>query len=98
MAEMLRLVTGWDVDADELRTTAGRIVTAKKWYNIQTGWTPDEDRLPDRFYRDALPDSTGGDAILSRERMQTLIQQYNLARGWTVEGYLPDPSGAESSL
>ncbi len=48
-AEMLRLVTGWDVTADELRQTAARIVTAKKRFNILAGWTPAEDTLPDRL-------------------------------------------------
>src|SRR5947209_5308721 len=48
-AEILRLVTGWDVSAEELRQTARRIVTAKKRFNILAGWTPAEDTLPDRL-------------------------------------------------
>ena len=48
-AEMLRLVTGWDVTAAELRQTAARIVTAKKRFNILAGWTPAEDTLPERL-------------------------------------------------
>ena len=55
-AEMLRLVTGWDVTADELRATAARIVTAKKRFNILAGWTPAEDTLPDRMLRQPLPE------------------------------------------
>ena len=55
-AEMLRLVTGWDVTADELRETAARIVTAKKRFNILAGWTPAEDTLPDRMLRQPLPE------------------------------------------
>ena len=47
-AEMLRLVTGWDVTADELCQTARRIVTAKKLFNIRAGWKPEEDTLPAR--------------------------------------------------
>src|SRR5690606_5873653 len=50
MAEMLSLVTGWDVTSAELARTAERIVAAKKWYNIRQGWTPDEDTLPRRFF------------------------------------------------
>src|SRR5262249_36858994 len=42
-AELLAAVTGWDVTAQELRTTGRRIVTAKKLYNIREGWTPAED-------------------------------------------------------
>lgn len=90
MAQMLRLVTDWDVDAAELRSTARRIVTAKKLFNIREGWTPDEDRLPARVHRDPLPDGPGRGTRLSAERLRNMIRQYNLARGWTAEGWLPD--------
>ena len=87
-AEMLRLVTGWDVTAAELRATAARIVTAKKGFNIQAGWTPTEDTLPKRLLKQPLPDDP--QASLSSERLQAMIQAYNLARGWSAEGWLKD--------
>ena len=87
-AEMLRLVTGWDMTAAELRRTAARIVTAKKRYNILAGWTPAEDTLPDRLLSDALPEDAR--AQLSRERLSALVVAYNQARGWSAEGWLPD--------
>ncbi len=91
MARILELVTGWDVDAAELRATARRIVTAKKLFNIREGWTPDEDRLPPRVFLEPLPDGPGRGTRLSAERLQEMIRQYNLARGWTAEGWVPDP-------
>jgi aldehyde:ferredoxin oxidoreductase len=87
-AEMLRLVTGWDVTAAELRQTAARIVTAKKRFNILAGWTPAEDTLPDRLLCDALPEDAR--AQLSRERLAALVAAYNQTRGWSAEGWLPD--------
>jgi aldehyde:ferredoxin oxidoreductase len=87
-ARMLRLVTGWDVTASELRLTARRIVNAKKRFNIEAGWTPAEDTLPERMLRQPLPDDTR--AQLSPERLQALVRAYNLARGWTEEGWLRD--------
>lgn len=86
-AEMLRLVTGWDVTADELRATAARIVDAKKQFNIRAGWTPAEDTLPDRILNQPLPDDAK--AQLSPERLAKLVEAYNLERGWTSEGWLP---------
>jgi aldehyde:ferredoxin oxidoreductase len=86
-AEMLRLVTGWDVSVDELRETAARIVTAKKRFNILAGWTPAEDTLPDRMLRQPLPEDAR--AQLSPERLALLVEAYNRARGWTLEGWLP---------
>jgi aldehyde:ferredoxin oxidoreductase len=89
MAEMLRLVTGWDVTADELRETAQRIVSAKKLFNIRQGWTPAEDTLPQRFFDQPLRTAGTRDAVLSVEKLQSQIRAYNLLRGWTEEGWLP---------
>ena len=85
-AAILRLVTGWDVTADELRATARRIVSAKKLFNIRAGWTPDEDTLPDRFLEQTLSDDA--DAHLSSDQLASAIEAYNRLRGWTDDGYL----------
>lgn len=92
-AEMLRLVTGWDVTADELRTTAARIVTTKKRFNVLAGWKPAEDTLPDRMLRQPLPEDAR--AQLSPERLSALVEAYNRARGWTPEGWLPENTVSE---
>ena len=85
-AVMLNLVTGWDTTCEELQQTAGRIVTAKKLFNIRAGWTPAEDTLPARFFEDPLPEDAR--ARLSRERLQALIEAYNQQRGWSTEGWI----------
>jgi aldehyde:ferredoxin oxidoreductase len=87
MAEMLRLVTGIEHTAESLERAAARIVDAKKRYNISQGWTPGEDTLPQRFLTTAWEDSSGARATLSAERLQELIRSYNLARGWSADGY-----------
>lgn len=86
-AEMLQLVTGWDVTAEELRATAARMVTARKQFNIRAGWTPAEDTLPARLLRQPVPEDPR--AELSPERLRGLITAYNQARGWTDEGWIP---------
>jgi aldehyde:ferredoxin oxidoreductase len=81
-AQMLRLVTGWDVTADELRDTARRIVAAKRRFNELAGWTPAEDTLPDRFLGTALPNDP--DAMLTRDRLQELVAEYHRQRAAEV--------------
>ncbi len=85
-ANMLRLVTGWDYTVDELQQTAVRIVTAKKLFNIHAGWTPEEDTLPDRFLETPLEDDP--QSTLTRDRLNDLVRQYYLQRGWTSRGEL----------
>ena len=95
-AEMLAAVTGWDVTAAELRRTARRIVTAKKLFNIRTGWTPAEDRLPDRFLQQPLSDDpcAGCQRRNSRRPSCRTIS----SRGWTAEGWIEDSLLSELDL
>ncbi len=86
-AEILHLVTGWEVTARELRETAQRIVTTKKRFNILAGWTPAEDTLPLRMLQKALPEDSRSQ--LTAERLGSLIKAYNLARGWSEDGWPP---------
>ena len=93
-AQMLAAVTGWDVDADELRTTAARIVTLKKLFNVREGWTRDEDTLPARFLQEPLesPEISRlqGDGVsLSRQELDRMIRGYYRARGWADDGSVP---------
>lgn len=85
-AHMLTIVTGWTVTADELRQTARRIVTARKWFNIQAGWTPQEDCLPDRFLQEPLPDDPR--ARLTTQQLQAAKTAYHRHRGWTDDGWI----------
>ncbi len=87
-AEILRAVTGWDVTAGELRETARRIVNARKRLNIREGWTRAEDTLPGRLLADG-PDDPGS-TVLSRERLDRMIQAYYRERGWSAEGLIPE--------
>ncbi len=87
IAQILQFVTGWQVTSNELHTTANRIVTSKKLFNIQSGWSPAEDTLPERFFEQPLPDDPA--AYLSRARFQNAVRAYNTGRGWTSEGWIP---------
>jgi aldehyde:ferredoxin oxidoreductase len=90
MAEMLGLITGWDTNAIELKAAADRIVGLKKQFNINSGWTPDEDTLPKRFFAEELGNSgPGAGALLNADRLQSLIREYNLCRGWNADGTIP---------
>jgi aldehyde:ferredoxin oxidoreductase len=88
-ALLLGHVTGWDITAAELRTTARRIITAKKLFNIREGWTRDEDTLPRRFLAEGLPDGASGGAVLPRPRLEAMVSAYYEARGWGADGSVP---------
>ncbi|MCZ6650186.1 MAG: aldehyde ferredoxin oxidoreductase family protein [Acidobacteria bacterium] len=88
-AELLEAVTGWEMTADELRRTARRLVTARKWFNQREGWTEAEDTLPERFFRTPLRDGPSAGAILTRTALDEMRAVYYRDRGWNLQGEVP---------
>jgi aldehyde:ferredoxin oxidoreductase len=85
-SRLLNMVTGWDVDADELATTARRIVLAKRLFNLREGWTREEDWLPDRFLSESLELESGRTATLTAARLEAMIDSYYRGRGLEPSG------------
>lgn len=97
-AQLLSLVTGWDITGAELRIVAQRVVTAKKLFNEREGWTAAEDTLPRRFLAEGLPANAGPVARLPRERLELMVAAYYAARGWTQDGRVPTALQQELEL
>jgi len=89
-AELLSAVTGFDYTAAELGSIAAEIVDEKKRYNVEQGWTPESDTLPERFLNEPLETGGGSAATLPRERLQEMVARYYRLRGWDEDG-LPGP-------
>jgi aldehyde:ferredoxin oxidoreductase len=85
-AALLSKVTGWDVDGDELRATARRIVLAKRMFNLREGWQPADDWLPERFLDNPLELQSGRTAVLPAERLRAMIDTYYVERGLGRDG------------
>jgi aldehyde:ferredoxin oxidoreductase len=81
-------VSGWDVDAGELRETARRIVLAKRAFNIREGWTRADDTLPERLLSESVEVASGREAVLTKDLLNRMIDRYYQARGLDAEGLL----------
>jgi aldehyde:ferredoxin oxidoreductase len=92
-AALLRPVTGWDIDAGELRATARRIVLAKREFNHREGATAADDTLPRRLLETPLELGSGRVAALTAERLHAMIDGYYDARGLDADGRPTDRSG-----
>jgi aldehyde:ferredoxin oxidoreductase len=97
-AALLAPVTGWDVDAHELRRTARRIVVAKRLFNLREGWTRAEDRLPERFLTEPLELDSGREATLTEARLQAMIDAYYEGRGLDEQGVARPETRVELGL
>ena len=85
-AALVAAVTGWDVDADELRATARRIVLAKRVFNLREGATAADDTLPARMLETPLVLGSGRTAVLTEDRLRAMVGGYYAARGWDADG------------
>ncbi|MGI5291907.1 aldehyde ferredoxin oxidoreductase family protein [Nonomuraea polychroma] len=85
-ARLLGLVTGWPLDADELRGAARRIVRAKRAFNVREGATAADDTLPARMLETPLELGSGRSAVLDADRLRSMIAGYYAARGLDEEG------------
>ena len=95
-AALLRPVTGWELDGDELHATARGIVAAKHAYNLREGWTREEDTLPARLLDVPLTLPSGREAALTRERLDAMVDAYHRARGSDMLAHDPLRSHALS--
>ena len=85
-AGLLSAVTGWAVDAPELRRTARRIVLAKRVFNLREGWRPADDWLPERLLAEPVRLASGREAGLTPERLRAMIDGYYASRGLDDQG------------
>nr|SBO97599.1 Tungsten-containing aldehyde:ferredoxin oxidoreductase [Nonomuraea gerenzanensis] len=85
-ARLLALVTGWPLDAAELRAAARRIVRAKRAFNLREGATAADDTLPARMLETPLELGSGRRAALDADRLRSMVAGYYAARGLDAEG------------
>ena len=85
IAKIISLTTGLRQDKDELRRMAARVTDNTRLFNLREGLTAADDRLPDRFYKEALPEGRR----ITAEELNTMVKDYYLLRGWNEEGIPP---------
>ncbi len=84
-ALLVNAVTGLDYNAGKLEEIAWRTFTLERLFNVQCGFTKDDDWLPDRFFEE--PVQTGERTIrCERGAFQQMHQDYYEAMGWDEHG------------
>ena len=89
-AGLLSQVTGRPFSSEELRSAGERINTLKKLYNQREGWQPGDDWLPPRLLQEPLPDGVAQGVRLTSGELREMIDGYYEARGWDMNGSVPD--------
>ena len=66
-----------------------RVFNLLKAYTVRQGSTGRTMRWPDRFYTEPQPEGPAKGAVLSREEINGLLDEYYELRGWDKKSGLP---------
>ncbi|AEG16481.1 Aldehyde ferredoxin oxidoreductase [Desulfofundulus kuznetsovii DSM 6115] len=86
LVAMIKGATGWEYTREELARLADRIVTATRLFNTREGATRADDMLPARFFNEPIND---GRDIITRQELDTMLDDYYRLRGWDQNGVPP---------
>jgi aldehyde:ferredoxin oxidoreductase len=86
VAQLVRAVTGWDTGPEEIIRWGARRMHLMRMYNVREGIGAAEDRLPDRFFDEALDSGPWQGQRLDRDAFAAMIKQYYELMGWDAQG------------
>lgn len=84
-ALLVNAVTGLNYNAGTLERIAWRTLTLERMFNIFSGFSNNDDWLPDRFYTQGL-EVEGHTLICNREAFSQMHNEYYYAMGWDANG------------
>ena len=86
LRQTIRLTTGLDASTEALRAMAASVATLTRIFNLREGLKPEDDHLPPRLHREALPSGH----TLTAEEMALMLKDYYRLRGWGADGVPAD--------
>lgn len=87
VVELLRPVTGWDMDWEEGLAAGRRILTRRQLFNLREGLGPRDFSLPKRFDQPVSAGPTAGNLVPLKE----MRADYFAAMGWDRKTGVPPP-------
>ncbi len=87
-AEILNATVGWNLSGEEVREAGERIINIERAFCVREGITREDDRLPERFLNEPLPEECGPSADLVFE-LEPMLQEYYRERGWDLTNGWP---------
>lgn len=79
IAEMLRTAIGFEYSDAEILQIGERIWNLEKLFNLEAGFTKDDDKLPNRLLKEPMP---SGPAKGMVNELDVMLKEYYEVRGW----------------
>lgn len=84
--QMLSAATGREYGPEFLHELGERIWNLIRVFNLREGLDPAEDRLPQRFLRDPVPEGPQKGQVYTPEETSNMLDKYYALRGWNPDG------------
>ncbi|MDP8011361.1 MAG: aldehyde ferredoxin oxidoreductase family protein [Thermoplasmata archaeon] len=81
--DLLNAVTGFNYTTEEIMLAGERIWNLERIYDLNAGFTKNDDSLPPRLTKEPMPDGPNKGSVLP---LDILLKDYYKARGWDEEG------------
>ena len=84
-AALMEAVTGLVLTPEEVMKVGERINNLAKAFNVREGFTRADDTLPERLMTEPLQAGASRGHMISREDLDTMLDEYYEFRGWDVK-------------
>jgi len=85
----VEVITGVEQTDEEFDQIGERIFNLEKMFNYREGFSRQDDRLPERFFKDAHTYGKGKDILASHDDFNRWIESYYNERAWDSETSKP---------
>lgn len=84
--ELVRAVTGWDIDLEELMRIGERRLNLLRIFNAREGFTRKDDSLPKKFFIPLGGSGPTAGVKIDRQAFESNLDYYYELMGWTKDG------------
>ncbi len=88
-ATLMEAITGLVFTPEEVMRVGERVNNLAKAFNVREGFTRADDTLPERLMTEPLKAGASKGHVISREDLDTMLDEYYALRGWDVETGTP---------
>jgi aldehyde:ferredoxin oxidoreductase len=89
LSRLYSACTGRDTTPEDIMKYGEKVFTLLKVYNVRQGLTRQDDTWPDRFFTEPLPEGPTKGSVLSKDKIESLLDEYYGLRGWDIRTGLP---------
>jgi len=88
-ATLMEAITGLSFTPEEVMKVGERVNNLARAFNAREGFSRDDDTLPERLMTEPLAAGASKGQVISRQDLDTMLDEYYLLRGWDVETGTP---------